>query len=74
MLILEMQIRTVLTKFGILYTKINVNRSNMLTEKAVKVYLLIITKLQLQPCSGGSRSTNKCAVMVWSNGSGDSDY
>jgi hypothetical protein len=69
-----MQIRRVLKNFRILYTKINVNRSNILTEKEVKVYLLIITTLPQLPCSGGSSSTNKCAVMVWGNGSGDSDY
>jgi len=74
-----MQIRTVLTKFRILYTKINVNRLNILTEKEVKLYLLIITTLPLLPCGGGrssssSSSTNKCAVMVWNNGSGDRDY
>jgi hypothetical protein len=69
-----MQIRRVLTNFRIPYTKINVNKSNILTEKEVKVYLLIINTLPLLPCSGVSSSRNNCAVMVWRNGSGDSDY
>ena len=69
-----MQIRRVLTNFRIPYTKINVNKSNILTEKEVKVYLLITTTLPLLPCSGGSSSKNNWAVMVWGNGSGDSDY
>jgi hypothetical protein len=70
---LEFQIRRVLTNFRILYTNINVKRSDILTEKEVKVYL-IITTLPLLTCSGGSSSRNNCAVMVWGNRSGNCDY